>query len=143
MTVEEAIEEYQCLGCIHGSSLNCGKHVKKNCCGVGCNNHIAATFGSNSIGTFFLGMPKGFCRIGAFPNMKLQIFENFKELKKIWGDYDFFNIPVWKHLNENNHILIRGLSPRINIPFLHIILDGNLDDINCLEVTKQQIDEMD
>ncbi|RPJ70156.1 MAG: hypothetical protein EHM20_15690 [Alphaproteobacteria bacterium] len=72
----------------------------------------------------------------------IKIFKTFHDLEKNWA-YDKFNVPVWKHLNESNHVLIRGLSPRINMPFLHIVLENCMDQINCLEITNKDIAEMD
>ena len=57
--------------------------------------------------------------------------------------YDMFNIPVWKYLDEHGNTLVRGIMPRRNEPFLHIYIGNCIDKINCLEITKQNIDEMD
>jgi len=74
-------------------------------------------------------MPKGFNRIGQYNKMPLQIFEYYKDF-----DYNHLNIPVWKYLNENKHTLVRGISPRINKPFLHVILEDCMDKVNCVDI---------
>jgi len=95
-----------------------------------------------NVGKFFLGMPKGFNRIGD-SDTKINIFPNQTAQIKLWG-YCKFNIPVWKYKNDKGHVFIRGLCPRINMPFLHIILDcPDFDKINCIEITDKDLDEMD
>jgi hypothetical protein len=64
--------------------------------------------------------------------MKPNIFEKFEDG---WG-YNEFNYPAWKHLNENGHTIVRGLSPRINVPFIHIFLENCREKINCFEITE-------
>ena len=135
--IKKAIENYQCSGCVEGSNIEC---FKKSDSGVGCGKHCAGTRMSNA-GRIFLGMPKGFCRLGQdkkFP-MEINIFE---KLEDGWG-YDKLNVPVWKYLDEHGNTLVRGLSPRINKPFLHVFLEDSIPTINCLEITKIYIDEMD
>lgn len=129
-----AIEDYQCSGCVSGSDIECfekGDHLE-------CGKHSSGTICSG-IGHIFLGMPTGFDRSGPFKDMKIKIFDSFE---KGWC-YDKFNIPVWKYKNENNHILVRGILPRINQPFLHIFLEDCLNKIACLEITKEDIELMD
>jgi len=134
--IKKMIEIYQCPGCVCGSDISC--YEKSD--GLECEKHVAGTRMSN-VGRFFLGMPKGFCRLGACENTKISIFENFED-KPGW-DYDKFNIPVWKHLDKYGNTLIRGLCPRTNYPFLHIFMGNCLDKIDCLEITQKDIDGMD
>ena len=141
---KNAIEEYQCPGCISGSDVKCGKYIK--CAwSNSCSAHHAATSIGISI-KIFLGMPKGFNRtgvgLGEENKLIIDIFESFDAKQSGW-EYDKFNIPVWKYLNENGHTLVRGLSPRNNSPFLHVILEDCMDKIECFEVTEQHISEMD
>jgi hypothetical protein len=131
--IKDAVEEYQCPGCVSGYNTSC---YKKDEYSNSCKEHLAGTILFPS-GTVFLGMPKGFNRTGELKT-KIRIFEKFDE-----AGYDFFNVPVWKYLNENNHTLVRGISPRINLPFLDIILENCIDKINCIEVTQKDLDRMD
>lgn len=130
-----AIKEYQCSGCTCGHNLECFEQNDQQ--GVGCGKHSSGTIISY-IGNIFLGMPKGFNRLGHQENLKPIIFNNFNE-----NYYDMFNIPVWKYLDEHGNTLVRGIMPRRNEPFLHIYIGNCIDKINCLEITKQNIDEMD
>lgn len=141
MEIKEIIKKYQCCGCYYDNPDVC---YAKNSFGVGCIKHRSGTLMS-SVGKIFLGMPKGFNRIGATfgeQDMSLYIFESWEEAQMVWK-YDKFNIPCWKYKNDLNHIFVRGLRPRINQPFLHIILENCIDKINCLEITNACLKAMD
>jgi len=129
------VEEYQCPGCLYGTNLNC--YEKSNGRGLECSKHVAGT--RSRIESFFLGMPKGFNRLGSQDKLKINIFEKFADG---WG-YDKFNVPVWKYLDEQGNTIVRGISPRINAPFLHVFAGNFIDEINCLEITKADLDKMD
>jgi hypothetical protein len=146
--IEKAINEYQCPGCSVGPYLKNGcTAFKKRQESESCDAHSAGT----SIGLFikiFLGMPTGFSRTGVgLGDKSMLTLDIFKSFDEIWDKdgkpYDHFNIPVWKHLDENGNTLVRGLSPRNNAPFLHVILEDCMDRINCFEVTKELMEEMD
>jgi hypothetical protein len=136
--IKNAVEEYQCPGCIVGCNASCYEKDKYS---ESCKKHSAGTLVSG-IGKIFLGMPTGFNRLGVgFGNEiepKIRIFEKYDEIF-----YDFFNVPVWKHLTENKHTLVRMISPRINITTVDIFLEDCMDKIKCIEVTKEDIDKMD
>ncbi len=137
--VKKAIEEYQCSGCVNGPALECYEYEDGS---VECKKHCAGTsMGGNGafLGRLFLGLPKGFNRLGACENTKISIFER---LKDGW-EYDKFNIFVWKHLDKFGNVLVRGLSPRINYPFIHIFLENCIKDIDCIEITEEDMAEMD
>ena len=103
-----------------------------------CDKHVVGTT-ILGLGKIFLGMPKGFDRLGQCDNTKIYIFET---LKDGWV-YDKFNIPVWKYKDELGHIIVRGISPRINTPFIHVFLEDCLSKIDCIEITSTDIREMD
>lgn len=132
--IKKAIEKYQCSGCVCGSDSSCYKKGFN----LECDKHIAGTH-VIPIGKIFLGMPKGFNRLGASDNLTIQIFESFNEKK--WT-YDKWNVPVWKWANDE-HTFVRGLCPRTNTPFLHIILEDCLSLIECYQLTSEDIDGMD
>ena len=141
--IKNAIEEYQCSGCISGHDVSCFEKNPNG--GVGCGKHLAGTF-ITQIGKIYLGMPRGFCRHGEQKNLFMRIFKTFEDFKKDCDQmpkYDIFNIPVWKHLNKQGHTLIRGLRPRKNEGFILVILEDCMDKINCLEITQELIDAMD
>ena len=137
LEIKNAIEKYQCPGCLTDSDTECFKNNQMG--GLGCGKHRVGTM-SPEIGSFFLGMPKGFNRVGLQNGLKPNIYETFESSQ--WK-YDMWNIPVWKHLNKYNHTLVRGISPRTNWPFLHIFLENYIDKIKCLEITESDINEMD
>lgn len=139
--IKNPVEEYQCVGCVGGPYPDC--FVKEDG-GIGCSKHCAgtSTIGGAGLQRFFLGLPRGFCRLGQQKDMTVYIFENQEQQNKQWK-YDIFNIPVWKHRNEQGHILVRGYMPRINAGFIHVILDGNMDKIDCREISQDEIKEMD
>ncbi len=137
----EEVKEYQCSGCVCGCGDNCYKKCDES---LSCEKHVAGTMISG-IGTVYLGMPSGFNRIGECKSMILNIYKTYKEKENFWA-YDKFNIPVWKNRNDVGHVLIRGLSPRINVPFIHIVLECSkeeFDKINCLEITEKDKEDMD
>lgn len=133
---KEIIERYQCPGCVCGSDISC---YKKDNDGVGCDRHCAGTTIMPQIGRIFLGLPNGFCRLGKCENIKISIFDEFE---KGW-EYDKFNVPAWKHLDEYGNTLVRGICPRLNNPWIHIFIGNHLDKIDCLEITQKDIDGMD
>jgi hypothetical protein len=134
----KAIQEYQCTGCFTGPFPHCYKKSEKGE-GIGCADHQPATI-MGPAGLIFLGMPRGFCRLGGInAKLRLHIFPTFKEG---WG-YGIWNVPVWKYLSPAGHTMVRGLSPRNNFPFLHVYLEDCRDQINCLEVTQADVDYMD
>jgi hypothetical protein len=136
--MKEVIEKFQCPGCIYGGDINCGNFKDK---GNKCLNHKPGTM-RLGIGKIFLGLPIGFDRLGVYPDMLLYIFENKAQLIEEWGDYDIYNVPVWKHKDKEGVIFIRGLLPRKNEPFLHIILEGNLEDFSGIEITEEMRGKM-
>ena len=86
--IKNAVEKYQCPGCVCGCDISCYKGD-----GNGeCEKHVAGTRIS-SIGRVFLGMPKGFHRLGHYEELKLNIWSAFDSLQSLWA-YDKFNIPV-------------------------------------------------
>ena len=57
MNAEEAVQEYQCPGCVNGAYPECRSKDRRG--GVGCGGHCPGTMMSG-IGTLFLGMEKRF-----------------------------------------------------------------------------------
>lgn len=130
------VEEYQCPGCVCGSDTSCYKSDNGS---LACTKYVSGTMAFPMVGSFFLGMPKGFNRLGSEDKLKINIFA---KLSDGWG-YDKFNVPVWKHLDKHGNTLVRGICPRVNNPFLHIFLENCIDEIDCLEITKKDMEQMD
>lgn len=133
--IEKAVRNYQCPGCVVGHDTSCFREGN----GAGCSRHKAGTI-ILGIGYIFLGMGKGFNRLGPYENMKPEIYEKFTSAG---AEYNKWNIPVWKYLNPEGHTFVRGLRPRLNEPFLHIYLEDCRDKIDCLEITQSDINFMD
>jgi hypothetical protein len=138
MTREELIKEYQCPGCI-----GCDKFEDQGDAGSGCMNHHAATIVYPTVGKIFLGMPKGFDRLGAVERMPLNIFLSYDDMVNQEMIVDDLNVPVWKYLDKNGNTLIRGFRPRINDPFLFVIGGDCRDKFDCLEITEEHLEKMD
>jgi hypothetical protein len=156
-----AIEQYQCTGCVRGTDISCYQPSEN---GISCGAHVAGTRAFPG-GLLWLGLPKGFNRSGPLDhNIKLEIYESLNVLNSELSNldkkvnqivksesmmdvkvfYNKFNVPVWKHRTASGHVLVRGVSPRVNIPFLHILLnDSGFDQIPCLEITSADIEKMD
>ena len=138
--IKKAIKEYQCSGCINGYDPVESDCFKPRDTGCGCGAHRAGTF-MLAVGKLFLGMPKGFNRLGKDNDMHPYIFDDFKNQ---YGEgYDKFNVPVWKYLDKFGNTIVRGLQPRLNLPFLHIHLGNHMDEIDCVEITNDDIKNMD
>lgn len=136
---KNAVEEYQCVGCSGDGFDVCFKSNFTG--GIGCGSHVPGTFISG-IGSIILGLPKGFHRLGIYEKLNLKIYEHFEDCKFDDDEspvYNIFNVPVWKYLNEKQHTLVRGLTPRLNEPFIHIFLEDCREKINCIEITKKQM----
>ncbi len=131
----KVVEHYQCPGCVCGSDFKCFELGN----GIECGKHVPGTLEYPIVGKFFLGLPKGFNRLGHVNEMRIQIFNKFSNG---WG-YDKFNVPIWKYLDGQGNTIIRGLCPRINAPFLHIFLGDCRAKIDCLEITNEDLDSMD
>lgn len=135
--IKNAIEEYQCSGCVVGYNTSCFR--KNETGGVGCGKHHSGTIFAG-IGNILLGMPIGFNRLGEFTKLKPNIFEAFENCE--WT-FNKFNRPVWKYLSPQGHTFVRGIMPRRNEPFIHVFLENCIDKIDCLEITQDDINDMD
>jgi len=136
--IKDAIESYQCPGCVYGEDIECfSPNIKDG--SIGCGKHVAGAMIYPIVGRIFLGLPNGFNRIGD-TKMSITMYETFESSD--WT-YDDYNIPVWKHVNSRGHTLVRGICPRTNEPFLHIFLENCIERIDCLEITEYDINEMD
>ena len=135
MNIDEAIQEYQCPGCVNGPWPECYKRSDHS---ESCDKHVPGTM-MMLIGLVFLGLPKGFNRLGSCKDTKIDIFEHYTDC---W-EYDFLNVPVWKYLDEHGHTIVRGIKPRLNEPWIHIFLNNHRDKIKCHEITNKELEEID
>jgi hypothetical protein len=132
-----AIEEYQCTGCVCGGDTKCFQPNLIS--GIGCGRHVIGTL-ITGVGYVLLGLPNGFNRVGEQRKLQPAIFETYESSD--WK-FDKFNVPVWKYLTSNGNTIVRGIMPRRNEPFIHIFLEDCREKIDCIEISEQEISEMD
>lgn len=132
--IKKAVERYQCPGCVCGSDTSCYAEGLD----FGCSKHCPGTVISGA-GKILLGMPKGFNLFESHYKVTISIFEKFEYG---WG-YNKFNVPVWKHLDNNGNTLVRGVCPRISLPWIHIFLGNHMSKIDCIEISKEDMRKMD
>lgn len=128
--IKNAVEKYQCPGCVCGSDISCFEAMSYS---KGCGRHVAGTLLMPHIGKIFLGMPKGFNRIGK-GEATIRIFEEYEDNYNVW------NVAVWKYLSKDNHTFVRTLCPRTNTAFVDVFLKNCIDKIECLDVTNLEMD---
>lgn len=121
----QAVEKYQCPGCVAGSDTTCGK-FRTSFDSKACDSHVAGT-ALGGVGRIYLGMPTGFDKVGQTQNnsSNIRIF-SAEQLK---GFYDIFNVPVWFQEIDGN-LFVRCFCPRINISYVDIFIGGKADDIS-------------
>ena len=121
--VKNAIEEYQCPGCVTGHDVTC---FSPSPSGIGCGKHCAGTM-CLGIGSFFLGMPKGFNKPGfkedGYPKSTIDI--------RLWElgtypEWDYLNVPVWA-MEQDGFLFVRTFAPRINMSWVDVIEGGKLE----------------
>jgi hypothetical protein len=135
--VKAVIEKYQCVGCVCGGDISCYEPREL---GVGCGEHCAGTVISG-IGRVFLGLPKGFNRLGEQEKFIPFVFESHEQQESEFP-YDSLNVPVWKH-KDDAVVIVRGYQPRVNTGFIHIIMNGDMGRINCIEMTDADLGGID
>ena len=137
--MKKLIEIYQCPGCINGPDPSSCEGFKQG--ETGCLGHQCGTMGFGT-GRIFLGLPKGFNRVGTSKDVTFCIYENPEEA--LDPSKATFNIVVWKHLDENGNTLIRVYSPRVNYGCAMVIRGDHLDKFPAaLLITDEIIGSMD
>lgn len=125
-TIEKAIYNFQCAGCVCGSSpKTCDKfQLSSHENNEGhCANHVPGTLMYPG-GRMILGMPTGFDKIrGADQKEFINIYE-----KGSIPEFDFLNLPVWAMEHEGN-LFVKVVCARILSIFTYIILGGKMDDL--------------
>lgn len=153
------IEEFQCPGCLIGSSTHdCeGYKLVVTDDHFACTGHVPGTFTMPG-GVIYLGLPKGFNKVGFLPNIfnadreELEVLIPVETLKtlipkvsrefldgvknNVWL-YDKalpevcnFNKPVWYRI-DGGFMYLRVYSPRINY--------GRICVVNLENISKEQI----
>jgi hypothetical protein len=147
MLMKDAIQQYQCPGCINGCGVSdCEKSPLKTEGPIekGCPNHSPGTI-LGGLGVIALGLPKGFNRYGTSKAEPIEVWESFDQMiEKNPNLGTIFSIPVWKHLDEHGNTITRWYSPRTNAGWSMVILkDCRHRMPNTMEVSKEEIDNMD
>jgi len=123
--MKNMIEEFQCPGCVAGSDTKCGsfKETEGTFGGFRCEKHCAGTL-IGMVGLIYLGLPKGFCRVGKDHNCcEVWLYKK--------NNFDFFNfctLPVWV-MEKDGYLFIRCYMPRVNTTTVQVIKNGKLDDL--------------
>lgn len=124
---KEMIETFQCPGCVRGCDVECGslKLVEPPGGAFKCDEHVAGTMMMPGGGSFMLGMPKGFNRVGTIN----EILQN-NNIVRLWSKGAFpkwekLNVPVWS-MKRDGYTFVRTYSPRINITWVDVI-EGDVD----------------
>ena len=114
--------------------------------GVGCTSHVAGTY-MLSGGSMFLGLPKGFNRLGTANQDSFEIFDSMEQALSLYPNLNtIFSVPVWIHIDEYGNTLTRWYSPRTNAGWTMVILGDHSDHprfANTIRITEEQIDKMD
>ena len=143
----DMIEEFQCPGCV------CGSSPREDCFRpaplmdgwprFNCNAHVAGTM-VLGIGSFYLGLPKGFCRVGMRSEAayrRVQEKEGAHTNIRLWlkgtnPGWDDFNVAVWA-MEKDGYLFVRTYSPRTNNSNVDVIEGGTLDLCpNAIDVGK-------
>lgn len=154
-TQRKMVHEIQCPGCIQGCDpATCKKlDLREYADDWGtlfrCDSHRPATFVSG-IGRIMLGLPRGFCRMGAQWEAFLGLSDRppGAGFIRLWEKdkapaFDVFNVPVWA-LEKDGYLYIRTYMPRVNWTVVDVIEDGSCKKIcpNAIDVANFY-DEMD
>lgn len=142
LTMLEAIKAYQCPGCVGGPNpLECDS---ANVTNKGCVGHVPGTL-MMRVGSFYLGMPKGFCRLGPSSAKALAVWESYESFAKSSPHMlTKFNVPVWKHLDKEGNTLVRWFDTVSNVGKTVVILgDCRVKLPGALEISADDIEDMD
>lgn len=141
-----AMKKIQCDFCVTRNRIKngefpCFSSKDKNRMGLQCDDCFPDRATKSVI-----GLPRGFSILGECENC-LIIFQDYSQFTKEFpgGRYTRGNVPVWKYFDvKNSWTIVRGLSPRINAPFIHVFLENCLDKIpGALNITQAEVDSMD
>lgn len=123
------VEQFQCPGCVCGSSTNCGHFVEGNFHGGGgfCGGHILGTMISTYL--IAMGLPMGFNR-----------FNHDKPSKIIFWNEDpprYVNtcFPVWAYEGQGESkgfLFLRVVEPRIDRMSIHVVKGCTLKKLEKL-----------
>ena len=152
-TKEKMIGEFQCPGCVCGSSPKdeCFKphEVDPRYPFFRCNKHISGT-NMMGVGSLYLGMPKGFNRVGMRSEAAYrhtQEDEGAHTNIRIWAKgtnpgWDNCNVAVWA-MEKDGFLFVRTYMPRTNRSEIDIIEGGTMKLVPKAINVAEFIDEID
>ena len=131
-TQHDMISDFQCLGCMLGSDPSDCESFKFDAEEAPplnffrCSAHCPGTIFMPG-GRIYLGMPKGFNKVGALPT------EGTSNTIRLWLKnnvpvWDKLNIPVWA-MEHNGFLFVRTYMPRINEGWVDVIEGMAFDDL--------------
>ncbi len=137
MSVRQMVKQFQCAGCMSGSDTECGRYKPSNQGHVACESHVPGTLAMPG-GLIYLGMPKGFTKVGALPGA---LAGAPSTNIRLWPTgtsptWDYLNLPVWAHQNEDGVTFVRTYLPRINQAFVDVIEEGPAVTTIAIDLSK-------
>lgn len=126
MNTVELVEKFQCPGCVCGSDTKCGEYRIETSWGIVCKSHVLGTMAFPYVGSFALGLPKGFCRPGFDSNGQ---HRNKIDIR-LWvsgerPEWDRCNVAVWA-MERDGFLFVRTFAPRVNQTWVDVIESGTL-----------------
>ena len=122
----DMVKDFQCPGCVAGSDTDCGSFLLKESefGGFRCEGHVAGTRIS-MIGSIYLGLPKGFSRVGK-DHSCCSIFLYEKEQFEY---YNFCTLPVWA-MEKDGYLFVRCYMPRVNMAVVQVIKGATIEGLS-------------
>lgn len=143
------IKQFQCAGCVCGSDpKTCPAYRFKAIpwgasTGFTCDGHVLGTR-MLGVGSFALGLPKGFCRAGEDQStrepvnrMTIRLWERGQ--RPTW---DKFNVAAWG-MEQGGFTFVRTYSPRNNLTRVDVCEDLPLEQVAPLYDVGSFIEEID
>ncbi len=128
----KVIGEMQCPGCTCGCepAIECESFKPDDEYGFRCAGHSAGTMIMPGIGFIYLGLPKGFNRVGAD---RIKGDNERSNNIRLWlspdkPDWNHLNVPVWA-MEKEGYLYVRTMCPRINMNFVDVVKGGVMLDI--------------
>lgn len=139
-SIEKAIKEFQCCGCVSGSSPKTCDQFKLTSSESGeghCENHCPGTMMFPG-GRMLLGMPVGFNKLrGVEQKQFVYIFEKETPIQ----GYCPLNMPLWAMEHEGN-LLVKVASPRILAFRIEVYLGKTMKDLGEWESKVVNVSEI-
>lgn len=139
------VETFQCPGCVAGGDTSCGVFEPETGWSHGaCKSHVAGTLIMPG-GKVYLGMPKGFNRVGVIPYKRDGA--SASNNVRLWAagtdpGWDRLNVAVWA-MEVDGHLFVRTFAPRVGQHFVDVVEGGTMALVpNAINVG-DFIDEID